>query len=358
MPKKITPEYSIKILYPFLEKEWEYKLNNGIDINTVSKNSHILAWWKCSKNHVYQAKIYSRTNGTGCPYCANRKVLTGFNDLESCFPEIAKEYSPKNIKAARDQLAHSHKKVLWICEKGHEYEASIGQRTEKQTQCPYCKGNLPIKGKNDLQTLFPSVAAEWDYDINKKNPSDYSAHSNKKVAWKCVYGHRWNAVINSRTFGKKCPYCSGRIAIKGLTDLQTKFPLVAQEWAYEENYPLTPDDICYQSNKSVFWRCRKKNHLWKSTVYNRINKNLICPYCTGRYPIIGETDLATLNPYLAEEWNYKKNKKKPQDYTLKSNKKVWWQCESGHEWRMTISERTTKGLGCSICYNLRTHTKE
>lgn len=37
-------------------------------------------------------------NGSNCPYCANRRVLEGFNDLASKMPELAKQWHrTKNI---------------------------------------------------------------------------------------------------------------------------------------------------------------------------------------------------------------------------------------------------------------------
>jgi len=52
------------------------------------------------------------------------------------------------------------------------------------------------------------------------------------------------------------------------------------------------------------------------------------PYCSGKYVIIGETDLATVMPDLAAEWHpFKNGDLKPKDVTLGSSKKVWWQCK-------------------------------
>ena len=62
------------------------------------------------------------------------------------------------------------------------------------------------------------------------------------------------------------------------------------------------------------------------------------------------SDLATLNPQLANEWDYEKNGElKPEDFTCGSDKKVWWKCEKGHEWQATINNRNN-GTGCPICY--------
>lgn len=56
-------------------------------------------------------------------------------------------------------------------------------------------------------------------------------------------------------------------------------------------------------------------------------------------------------PKIAEEWNYEKNTKNPNQYSYGSNHLVWWICPSGHEYEMTIKKKTRekKRCGCPIC---------
>ncbi len=91
-----------------------------------------------------------------------------------------------------------------------------------------------ISDKNDLYSLFPLVAEEWDYEKNAYEPSEVKAFSNKKAWWKCSKGHSWEAVISTRSKGSGCPYCYGRMAIVGVNDLQTTRPDLAEEWDYEK----------------------------------------------------------------------------------------------------------------------------
>ena len=245
----------------------------------------------------------------------------------------------------------SGKKVWWKCSKGHEWQATIDRRSQGKG-CPYCSGRNAIKGKNDLQTVNPALAKEWNYDKNNGlTPTDVLPSSNKKVWWKCGKGHEWKAMIRSRSDGRGCPYCSGRHAVSGINDLQTVNPALATEWNYERNSGLMPMDVLPNSNKKVWWKC-SKGHEWKSTVANRNNGNG-CPYCLGRYAVKGENDLQTVNPALAKEWNYEKNDDlKPEEFTANSNKDVWWKCSKGHEWHASIANRN-KGNGCPVCNSER-----
>ena len=245
----------------------------------------------------------------------------------------------------------SGKKVWWKCSKGHEWQATIDRRSQGKG-CPYCSGRNAIKGKNDLQTVNPALAKEWNYDKNNGlTPTDVLPSSNKKVWWKCGKGHEWKAMIRSRSDGRGCPYCSGRHAVSGINDLQTVNPALATEWNYERNSGLMPMDVLPNSNKKVWWKC-SKGHEWQSTVANRNNGNG-CPYCLGRYAVKGENDLQTVNPALAKEWNYEKNDDlKPEEFTANSNKDVWWKCSKGHEWHASIANRN-KGNGCPVCNSER-----
>ena len=245
----------------------------------------------------------------------------------------------------------SGKKVWWKCSKGHEWQATIDRRSQGKG-CPYCSGRNAIKGKNDLQTVNPALAKEWNHDKNNGlTPTDVLPSSNKKVWWKCGKGHEWQAMIRSRNDGRGCPYCSGRHAVNGKNDLQTVNPVLATEWNYERNCGLMPMDVLPNSNKKVWWKCRK-GHEWQSTVANRNNGNG-CPYCLGRYAVKGENDLQTVNPALAKEWNYEKNDDlKPEEFTANSNKDVWWKCSKGHVWHASIANRS-KGNGCPVCNSER-----
>ena len=174
----------------------------------------------------------------------------------------------------------SHKEVWWKCSKGHEWQTTINDRN-KGRGCPYCSGNTVLNGYNDLQTVNPILANEWNYERNNGlTPVDVSPNSNKKVWWKCSKGHEWQAIIQGRNKGTGCPYCSGRYAIKGVNDLQTVNPKLANEWNYEKNNGLTPADVMPNSDKKVWWKC-KNGHEWQAMIGNR-NKGNGCPYCVGQ----------------------------------------------------------------------------
>ena len=69
----------------------------------------------------------------------------------------------RNADFDPNQLTHgSHKKVWWKCIKSHEWQASIADRNNRQG-CPYCSSKRVLKGYNDLLTINPTLAYEWNY---------------------------------------------------------------------------------------------------------------------------------------------------------------------------------------------------
>jgi hypothetical protein len=74
-----------------LMAEWNWEKNSELnfDPKTLTLGSNKKAWWKCSKGHEWQASIGHRSQGRGCPYCSNQKVLRGYNDLQTVNPTLA-----------------------------------------------------------------------------------------------------------------------------------------------------------------------------------------------------------------------------------------------------------------------------
>ena len=261
---------------PQLCAEWHPNKNRDLDLQTITKWSNRKVWWKCSKGHEWEATVGSRNRGSGCPYCANKKILVGFNDLETINPTLAKEWHPtKNGLLLPSMVSYrSGKKVWWQCKEGHEWQALISNR-QAGKDCPYCSGRNAIKGYNDLMTVKPHLAKEWHPTKNGTlKPEDVSVMSNKQVWWQCKKGHEWKAFISNRSRGNGCLYCANKRVLAGFNDLMTTRPNLAKEWHPTRNGQLTPNDVTYGSYKLIWWQC-KEGHEWQARVYKKKG----CPYC-------------------------------------------------------------------------------
>lgn len=209
-----------------------------------------------------------------------------------------------------------------------------------------------ITGLNDLQTLNPTVAQDWHPTLNKgATPSTVKALSAKKAWWQCKEGHEWEAKITDRNTGKGCSKC-GRVAVeKGINDLKTVNPCLAEEWHPTENGDLTPDNVKAGSRLKVSWlgQC---GHTFKGIIGDR-NAGNGCSVCSGRELLVGFNDLAQVNPDIAKQWHPTENDGSgltPRDVRANDAHEIAWQCPTKphHVWRATVASRNAGSL-CPHC---------
>jgi hypothetical protein len=250
--------------------------------------------------------------------------------LATFFPEVAQEahgWDPTEVSSS------SAMKMEWRCSKGHLFTASVGNRTNRGSGCPFCAGQKVLAGFNDLATVFPELAKEadgWD-------PKNYTSKSSKKLLWKCLKGHSWEARLADRATGGGCPYCSGRKVLVGFNDLKTILPELAKE-----AFGWDPNSVTIGVNKKLRWIC-SKGHTYSCTpAKRRIGAG--CPYCSNATILPGFNDLQTRNPELAKEafgWE-------PSEVFSGSDKKLTWKCAKQHVWTMRVADRS-HGDGCPYC---------
>lgn len=276
---------------PELVEEWDFEKNIDITPESISYGSAKKVHWKCKEGHTWEATPNDRTQGKGCPFCAQiqraktkrKNIVAKRGSLAENNPELAREWHPiKNAPLTPwDISAGNDKKVWWRCLKDerHEWEAAINSRNSG-VGCPICSGHKIIVGINDLKTVRPDLAEEWHPTKNGSlKPTDVTLHNGRNIWWICKKGHIWNAKIANRADGNNCPFCSGKKVLAGFNDLETVMPSIAKEWNFDRNEGLTPRDVTAHSNKDVWWKC-ERGHEWKTSVSHRSNGRR-CPKCFG-----------------------------------------------------------------------------
>ena len=412
----VTKAKKYLIEYPELIKEFDTEKNADVDISKITSGSHKKIWWKCLVcAHTYLAPVYNRTAGHGCPSCAGHILVVGKNDIASVYPELLKEWNYHKNGEPQNFAANSHKKAWWICDYGHEWQATVKNRTLNRTGCPECN--------KDFHTSFPEQAIF--YYVKQSYPDAINGYTalgvefdiyipSKKIAIE-YDGNSWHNSIDSISRDeKKNKFCyinkiklirvrepnlpkltsysniieiimNGKdkdnqsVAIQNLLDelgilqrvdlindrneiyeqykynkknrsLEHLYPDISKEWDYEKNGNIKPDMVFSGTVDKFWWKCGS-GHSWQASVGSRIQGHG-CPYCSGRFPISGKTDLKSLYPEIVKEWNYEKNQNlSPENVTSQSNKKVWWKCQKGHEWQSPIYARTYGNNKCPYCSN-------
>lgn len=130
-------------------------------------------------------------------------------------------------------------------------------------------------------------------------------------------------------------------------------------WIEKENkpYSLSCDKYLGGHTRNIKAKCNSCKNVWTTCWSDLFSNGHLCPLCQiknvadqGRKRNVSEeNNLKVEFPFLAEEWNYEKNMRNPDEYSSKSNMRVHWLCSCcGAEWEAPIYSRTS-GHGCSVC---------
>lgn len=255
---------------------------------------------------------------------------------------VFSEYSVNNTYDINTLTCGSDLKAEWIGSCGHRWTAIIKSRTSaKRRGCPYCSGNKVLSGFNDLLSQKPDLAEEWS-PRNDKAPDEVLKASGANYLWNCAKGHEWSTSPKARLAGNGCPYCSGRRAIPGETDLFTLRPDLHKYWS--EKNTVDKSSLTKTTRTKVIWNC-DAGHEWESSVAVTARSKIPCPYCSGKRVLPGFNDIKTTHPHLVELFEDPSNSEK---VSKGSDRRLNWVCDNGHATSSTVSNKV-RGRGCPKC---------
>ena len=256
-----------------------------------------------------------------------------------------------------DVSSGSTKKVWWICERGHEWLASVGHR-HAGSGCPYCSGKMIRVGYNDFANAHPDLVSQWHPTKNGNlTPFGVSKASNKKVWWICSKGHEWQAPISRRVDGHGCPYCANRRVIVGYNDFAHEHPELMPTWDYERNVGIDPCNVLSKSDVAVWWKC-ELGHSYRTTVKHR-STGTSCPKCATKenaQRLISAHALEFGKRFRAVNRNHDKID------LLEEYSGIWKKIKCyckvcGHIWSTTPAN-LLDGCGCPSCACMQTSFQE
>lgn len=229
---------------------------------------------------------------------------------------------------------------------------------------------------NSISNNRPDLLNEWDYEANGDlSPSEITCGVMTKVHWICSKcGHKWEASVYHRCKRKQgCPVCAAKARGKAKAlssakknSFHLQYPELAKEWHPTRNGDLTPDGVSVASNKKVYWLCPDCGLEYAATVNHRTNGKTGCPKCSAKVRgdefsqnAAKKNNFALHFPRLLSEWDYEVNGTlKPENVSLRSNKRVGWICSfCGNKWVQSINKRT-QGYSCPKCSKAGTSFSE
>ena len=349
---------------PVLVAKYDFEKNSeiGIDFDTITARTSKKVWWRCYEcGNSWFATVASQNDiiEHGCPYCVGRLPIKGKTDLLTLYPETAKEwdYERNGDLRPEDISAKSSITVWWKCSEGHEWRATVGNRTHNNSGCPRCS----IENVNSFceQAVFYYIKKAFPDAINSDQhlgieldifiPSIMTAVEYDGEAWH-------NSENREKNDNKKNSIC----AKAGIKLIRIREPRLSQ---IDNCVVITRDDST--SSKSLNKTIRILLAILgvsELDVDTDLDSGFILEqYATKKH----ENSLAFCNPDIAAEWHPTKNGNMTPDKISKaSRRKVWWKGKCGHEWQMVVSDRTCsvkkaqsgkmrKPQGCPYCAGKR-----
>ena len=132
--------------YPEMLKEWDYE-KNTVNPRMISKHSCKEVYWKCDKGHSFYQPINARVcRGYSCPYCLNRSVLVGYNDIWTTHPHVALLLD--NPDDGYKYTYGSSVKLNFVCpDCGLKINAWLSDVVNRGLKCPSCSDGFSYPEK-------------------------------------------------------------------------------------------------------------------------------------------------------------------------------------------------------------------
>ena len=216
----------------------------------------------------------------------------------------------------------------------------------------------------DISQLSLELQSQWDHDKNAHLGSIViKPQSNRKVHWTCRecpdgLPHTWEAVLNNRTRGRGCPFCSGH-KVCPHNSCATTAPQVALEWDTAKN-PGSPHDYTACSGYRAHWLCDTCGHGWQTSIRHRVALKTDCPHCASirqrrRLPTVTASSSS-----MKQYWDSQRNAEQgldPDAITIGSGQKANFVCNKcprlqAHKWTARV-DSVFKGTGCPYCSGTR-----
>lgn len=272
--------------HPDLADQWHPMKNGDVTAQQVVAGNNRPYFWKGKCGHEWSARIIDRAaKNAQCPVCIGRLIVLGVNDLATTHPRVTKLWDhERNSTQPTQVVAGSRTVIQWKCDSGHKWQNPVYAETMKTSEilCPVCINRVITVGVNDMKTLYPECASQWDHALNTLDISTVSMESHEHAYWKCQAGHSYKREIRRQRISQgKCPFCTQRRLMPGFNDTATLFPKLVQEFHPTKNAGIFLTDYLPGNGTRVWWLCSTCNHEWETPILARARAGHGCPECAN-----------------------------------------------------------------------------
>ncbi|QUQ64561.1 zinc-ribbon domain-containing protein [Kutzneria sp. CA-103260] len=368
-PDEILREYPQPLVAEFLTSGWwppdklvAHLDDNGFDLLDILRDGNtrhgpVLARCRACRRHqvmrisdIGWGCICSRNTRSSNPTSprAGRMLLT---DSES--PALQWWDHERNDEATlRTATVLATRTCHWICpECDHRFEAKI-QRMTDRPECPACAQRERAAWDAEYERLkftpiadVPELAAAWAEEDDPRVVMVVGPSHPRR--FRCQNGHT-PRVAPLTYLQSGCQFC--RATGRSQADkrwLADTLPEIAAQWHPDRNGRYTPENVVWDSTRTVWWRSDCCGHEWQESVRARDKyARWRCPACRTILD-----SLAWRDPGLAAEWSpanpvsaWQVRPYADTDFTPE------WVCATNpeHVWRASVASRSN-GAECPDC---------
>lgn len=281
--RRVCSDNNLAFINPKLASDW-HPFKNGIlepcDVLPAAKRT---VWWQCQeKKHEWQAPIYSRATGKGCPKChsnLSKLQILIYSELRHYYKSIKLEHSIHGVSV--DIFLPRHKLAIevdgsWWHKDKLALDTKKGNILKNENIILVRLRANPLKKINEVDFVYSEQDKQIDVlHMLLNHLITYHPFSktfinkiHKRLQEpKLLEGNLYSKIFNSRF---SPPKQKSILAIA---------PQLEKEWDYEKNNGLLPESFYAYSDEKVYWKCAR-GHSVKAVIKNRVrgSKCLKCKY--------------------------------------------------------------------------------
>ena len=257
----------------------------------------------------------------------------------------------RNDEAAlRTATVRANRVRHWICpDCGLRFEAKV-QHMTKQPECPDCSARRKVNWEEEYARLkvtpvadVPDLSMAW---ADEDDPRTVMVAEGRLRRFRCANGHA-PRVAPYTYLRSGCQFCRSGSSEPGKRWLADTLPEIAAQWHPDRNGKHTPDNVVWDSKRTVWWRADCCGHEWQESIRDR--DKYTRTRCSACRTILGS--LAWHDPGLAAEWSatnpisvWQVRPYAATDFTPE------WVCATKpeHVWRAPLATRSN-GAECPDC---------
>ncbi|MFF0148536.1 putative zinc ribbon protein [Amycolatopsis sulphurea] len=260
------------------------------------------------------------------------------------------DYERNDETTLRAVTVRATRNCHWVCPRcSHRFTAKVSEMT-KTPWCPQCAKRDQDEWQETLARWKITPVAEvpqlLDMWADDASPSTVMVGDSTLRRFRCNMGHH-PRIAPARLLDMGCPHCRGKKTASDKKWLADTLPEIAAQWHPTLNGKLAPQNVVWDSKRTVWWTAECCGHQWQESVRDRDKyQRLRCPSCRT---ILGS--LAWENPELAGTWSpanpvsaWHVRPHAALSFTPE------WICAGNpaHTWQMSLASRST-GAGCPEC---------